>query len=146
MDLMAPDIHAAQELARRLLAQEIPEPAAPDDVVAGMQRVCEGVCQNLRRWVGTDGSAALFARALDRARGDHAALKGVRAATSPGGCLEGLAASVEAHGPKPVMEGVVALLTLLVELLGRLIGSDMAINLMDQTVPDSRPRGRAQAQ
>jgi hypothetical protein len=142
---MAPDAPAAQELARRLLAQEVPESAAPDDVIAGLQRVCEGVCQNLRRWVGTDGSAALFARALDRARGDHGALKELRAAPSPGGCLEGLAASVQAHGATAVMEGLVAVLTVLVELLGRLIGSDMAINLMEQAVPDPRPRGRAQA-
>lgn len=131
---MPPQSQSARELARRLLAREAPDDAGPDDLAAA-ERVCQRVSENLSRWVGADGCHALFARALALAQLEHPVLKGVRRAAQPPTCLEGLAESAHTHDARTAAEGVVAILTALIELLGRLIGDDMAMSLVEQSVP-----------
>jgi hypothetical protein len=97
------------------------------------------VSANLSRWFGTDGTDALFARALVRAQADHPALANVRYARQSAGCLEGLADSAHIHGTEAAADGVAAILTALIELLGRLIGQDIAMRLVEQSVPAGAP-------
>jgi hypothetical protein len=102
------------------------------------------VSANLSRWFGVDGTNALFARALVRAQADYPALANVRHSHQSAVCLERLAESVRIHGAAATADGVAAILTALIELLGRLIGQDIAIRIVEQSVPaDASDHARA---
>ena len=137
--LSLPHSRTAQELARRLLAREAPAEGAPDAVAAATEQVCGRVSANLSRWFGIDGTDALFARALVQAQADHPALANVRYSHQSAVCLERLAESARIHGTNAVADGVAAILTALIELLGRLIGQDIAMRLVEQSVPADAP-------
>ena len=113
--------------------------AEPDALAASASQVCEGVLEHLSRWVGIDGAAALFARALTHAQDEHPALRGVRYAPRSSGCLSGLADAARAHGAIVVSQAVAGILIALIELLGRLIGEDMASRLVEQSIRTVEP-------
>jgi len=92
------------------------------------------VSANLSRWFGIDGTNALFARALVRAQADHPALANVTYAHQSAVCLERLAESARIHGANAAADGVAATLTALIELLGRLIGQDIALRLVEHSL------------
>ena len=137
----------ALEIARRLLTREA-EPGSerePAKAAAALQQTCLRVTENLRDSMGEDGTNALLARALARTEADHPALASLRRPERGGIYLDGVVASVEAHGIAAVTAAVVALLAALVDLLGRLIGDDMAIRLIDHDEPRPRRRGGTEA-
>jgi len=137
--LTPPQSRTAEELARRLLARDEPGEDAPDTVAAATERVCRRVSANLSRWFGIDGTNAVFARALARAQAEHPALANVRISRESAVCLEGLAESAHIHGADATADGVAAILTALIELLGRLIGEDIAMRLVEQSVTAAAP-------
>jgi hypothetical protein len=102
------------------------------------------VLENLSRWVGIDGADALFARALTHARRNHPALGVVRFGHRSETCLEGIEESARTHGAAAAAEGVAGIFTALIELLGRLVGEDLATRLVQQSVPD-RPTHESQS-
>lgn len=127
------------QVARRLLSREsTPESKGKPDVAgAALQRTCVRVSTNLRDSMGEDGSNALLARALSRTEAEHPALKSIRRLNEGGIHLDGVVASVATQGVAPVTAAVEALLASLVDILGRLVGEDMAIRLIDDE-PQSR--------
>ena len=79
-----------------------------------------------------------------RAQADYPALATVRYSPQSAVCLERLAESARIHGADAAADGVAAILTALIELLGRLIGPDIAMRLVEQSVPaDASDRARA---
>ena len=122
-----------------MLGRDLDAADDPDGLEAAVAQACERVLEDLSRWVGIDGAAALLGRALTHAQADHPALRRVRFAYGSSGCLEGIADSVAAHGARAVADGVAAILIALIELLGRLIGDDMAMQLIEQSVPARAP-------
>ena len=79
-----------------------------------------------------------------RAQADYPALANVRYSPQSAVCLERLAESARIHGADAAADGVAAILTALIELLGRLIGPDIAMRLVEQSVPaDASDRARA---
>lgn len=134
-----------RELARRLVAPQTSTGAA-DPSSAAASRICDQLYRDLSRWIGTDGSHALFARALTRTQSAHSALRDIRLGSRPDSCLQGVEESVQVHGASAVGEGLEAMLVALLELLGRLIGDDMASRLIEQSVArdtqdSARPQG-----
>lgn len=128
------------QIAGRLLARETPPGGKgdPKTVGAALQRTCSRVSENLRDSMGLDGSNALLGRALARTEGHHPALKDIRRLNEGGVHLDGVVASVETHGVAEVTAAIEALIAALVDILGRLIGEDMAIRLIDPDLPRSR--------
>jgi uncharacterized iron-regulated protein len=106
--------------------------------VAALQRTCLRVSDNLRDSMGDAGCNALLARALARTEADHPALKDIRRLDEDNIHLDGVLASIEAHGVAAVTAAIEALLAALVGILGRLIGEDMAIRLIDHDASRSR--------
>lgn len=88
----------------------------------------------LARWFGMYGYHALLSRALADAKKSHAALANVvvRAPLEP--FLDGLGECAQSHGPAAMSEGVTSVLTTAIEVLGRLIGEDMAEKLVVQSL------------
>jgi hypothetical protein len=128
-------------MARRLLARETSVAAEPAMVAAALQRVFLRVSANLRDSVGDDGCDALLARAFARAELDYPVLNDIRNLNNGTFHLGGVVVSVEAHGVAPVTAAVEALLAALLDVLGRLIGEDMAMRLLDHDLPGPSPDG-----
>jgi hypothetical protein len=99
--------------------------------------MCAQLRTGLGRWIGSEGYQALFDRALALTRAQHPALGNV---SCLGGDEPGTAAAVRAHGAADVAAGMVALVTAVIELLGRIIGDEMAVRLVEQIAVPS-PRG-----
>jgi hypothetical protein len=129
---------AARTVVLGLLARgKAPSAAASEgsDAAAVTDEVFRHFANGLTRWFGPSGYHALFSRALAEAKSHHPALDNVRIRSATEPSLEGLAECVEQHGTNAVTEGIIAMLMALVDLLGRLIGEDMALKLVDQSVP-----------
>jgi hypothetical protein len=127
---------ASTEVARLLWARAAGESTSPEEVAAAAERICTQLREGLSRWVGTMGYRALLDRALALAGAEHPALRSL----SCGGSEPVTTADVRSEGASEVAAGMVALVAALVELLGRIIGEEMALRLVDQT---GAPGGKA---
>lgn len=132
--MLSPHRARARELACQLLTRETLTPPGPD-TTSGADRVCRRVSDVLSRWIGRDGCHALFARALATAQeeSEHPVLDTVRTSVRSVYCLDGLNDGAARHGPAAATEGAATILSALIELLGRLIGEDMALGLLEQS-------------
>jgi hypothetical protein len=106
---------------------------------------------DLARWVGFDGCHALFTRALAEARTKHSILETIQLHPRATPYLEGVAETVEKHGARETDEALEAMLLIVVEVLGRLIGDEMATILIERGLPElgndgaDRERGKKEA-
>lgn len=142
----SPSVSPQLQIARQILARDLTPDSArsPDAVGAGLQRTLTRLSDSLRDALGDDGCSALLARALARTEQQHPALNSVRRLNDDSIYLDGVVQSVETHGAASVAAAVEALLAALVEILGRLIGEDMTIRIMDYDSSRSRTsEGRA---
>lgn len=119
----------AADAARDLWLRAERDPQRPK----GFTEVAEQLCVHLRiglgRWVGTDGYRALLERALSQTRKDHPVLDSLSCHGGEGSLARG---SLRAQDAGEVAAGMIALVTALIDLLGRIIGQAMAINLVEQ--------------
>ena len=133
---------AATEVARRLWQRAVDDSGAPEDVAVAATHMCTELRTGLTRWVGAMGYRALIDRALLLARAEHPALGSL---SCHGGDEPVTTAAVRAHSADEVATGMVALVAALVELLGRIIGEEMAVRLVEQIGierdGDPSPRG-----
>lgn len=121
----------AVAFARRLLERERAGDGSDAGLAGALDRSCSLITVGLSRWFGLYGTRALVTRALATARKQHPSLAGVGVSDSD--CLDGVRASAQAHGSAAVAEGIVSTIAGLVGLLGRLIGDDLAISLLEQS-------------
>ena len=137
---------AANAAARRLLAtvgarpaSEAAEAHTKDFIVAAEQGTAE-LADVLSRWFGPYGYHALLTRALAQARREHPVLAAVRIRAPLTPLLDGLQEAAQVHGTGALTEGAVALVAAVLTLLGRVIGEDMALQLMERGVasPESK--------
>ena len=99
----------------------------------------DGLFRELSRWVGLDGCYALFSRSLSQARSDFPALAQIeiRARVQPH--IDGVGETIMAQGDAATAEALEFMLERLIELLGRLIGDDMAKKLIERSLVASEP-------
>jgi hypothetical protein len=120
---------AANEVAQRLWQRAVGNSSTPEDVAVAATRMCTELRTGLSRWVGAMGYRALIDRALLLARAEHPALSSL---SCHGGDEPVTTAAVRAHSAGEVATGMVGLVAGLVELLGRIIGEEMAVRLVEQ--------------
>jgi hypothetical protein len=128
---------AAQEIVRRLIISRPSQQKRGDTAARAAAAACDSLYRELSRWVGPDGCHALFARALAETRPQYPALEKIQLRPRSEPYIEGIADSIMARGDPETAEALESMLTRLVELLGRLIGDDMAGKLIDRTFGDS---------
>lgn len=126
--------------ARRLWERDGGSGSA-QEVAADVERVCARVAAELTRWIGTDGYQALLDRALGTTRATHPALLTI---TCRGGEEAVVRAAIRSHGADKVSEGMEVLLAEMIGLLSRIIGEDMAVQLV-RRIGASRPHGSPSA-
>jgi hypothetical protein len=127
----------ATDAAARLWARVAGGATSPAEVAAAADLMCTQLRVELARWIGNVGYGALLARALTAARAEHPALDDI---SCLGGDASEIAAAMPTHGAISLSAGLVAVVAELVELLGRIIGARMAVQLVDQISLPS-PRG-----
>ena len=134
----------AVAFARRILDRERAGDDSDDGLARALEQSCLLISAGLSRWFGLYGSRALVTRALATAQQTHPSLAGI--GVSDTHCLDGVRASVQAHGSAAVAEGIVLTIAGLARLLGRLIGDDLAISLLEQsTTTDTGSRASSPA-
>jgi hypothetical protein len=127
------------DLASWLLAQELGAEADAAGLLAGGSRVCQKISARLARRVSADGAQAILSRALHLARTTNPILEGLRVAQAPDTGLEGL----NTHPGDPhdldaseVRAGLLAVVSMLLDLLVRFIGEELAWRMMREVWPD----------
>ncbi len=85
----------------------------------------------MRDTLGPDGCSALLGRALDECEPMHPVLRCMRGPDTREIQLEGVAAAIEQFGIDAAEAGIDALLASLAGILGRLIGDDMTMRLLE---------------
>ncbi|MGQ0816130.1 MAG: hypothetical protein ACT4O1_17005 [Gemmatimonadota bacterium] len=142
----------AHELADRLVRRGLLPEDAHDPAAAAVQGATEHLYRELSRWLGVAGCQAVLTRALLNAQREHPVLEGMRIVGDAEPRLDGIEAIQERQGSRAVAEGLHALLVALLELLGRLLGEDMVVQLVQGSLRDevrgdaSNERRRAREQ
>ena len=116
------------------------EPATSDTVAAGAARACEQLCAHLARIVGETGIRALFDRSLIASRCEFPWLPSVERGAFEGRWSQ-LAAALAGHPPAAALEAAESVVATLVELLGRLVGDELTLRLLQELLPDGVPPG-----
>lgn len=121
----------AREIVRGMISDRRAEPTEGESST----RAAAGdhLYQELARWVGPDGCHALFSRALVVARKEFAPLAKIQLRAGSDPYIGGVAETVAAYGDTATANALECLLVHLVELLGRLIGDDMARKLIERS-------------
>jgi hypothetical protein len=135
---------SAQQIARRLIDSRRTEPGEAHSE-ARAAAACDALYRGLSRWVGSDGSHALFSRALAEARTDHPSLMQIELRVRSEPYVDGVTETIMAHGEAATRAGLESMLVRLIALLGRLIGDEMAMRLIEQSLAASE-RGAAPPQ
>jgi hypothetical protein len=119
----------ALEAARRVWRSAAGSAPQPADVAWAAGRICAGLRIGLARWIGGEGYRALLARALGEAATAHPALAGL---TCLGDEEPAIERAVQVHGAVAVGAGMMALLTAMIDVLGMIMGTEMAVRLVEQ--------------
>jgi hypothetical protein len=131
---MTPASAAETEAARGLWGRYVGDKASAEELAGGTERLFSQLETGLARWVGAEGFRVLRGRALKLARAAHPALGSL----SDGGWgMREVVSAVQAHGAPKVAAGIIAVVATLIELLGRIIGVEMAVRLVEQTAAPS---------
>ena len=125
----------ARELTRHLIARAAEHVKVPESAALMAQEACERTLRALTRSLGQTGSRALLTRALAQAEPDHPLLKDLRIGRQSEPGLDGVPGIVQVHGAPAVAAALVVVLDTLLGLLGRLIGDDMVVRLVEQSTP-----------
>lgn len=134
----------AQVAAAKLVAYEASSGSAGRNAVQQMANALNGAARELSRWVGAEGCSALFMRALNRARQEYPVLRNIVVITKSVPMLTGVEESVAASDANAVAAGLNATLVELFELMVRVVGSDLTMQLAEQmtagnTTTDATP-------
>ena len=127
----------ARQMARRLIESHRSQRAEGHTSARAAAAACDQLYRELSRWVGPDGCHALFTRALAQARTEYPALGQIQLRARSEPYIDGVAETIMAHGDPATAEGLEAMLVHLIELLGRLIGDDMAMKLIERSLAAS---------
>jgi hypothetical protein len=137
-DTPSDDRSPARQIARRLILSRRAEAGGDGTSARAAAASCDHLYRELSRWVGPDGCDALFTRALAQARADHPALAQIHLQPRSEPYIDGVAETIMAHGDRTTADALESMLARLVELLGRLIGDDMAMKLIERSLVSDR--------
>jgi hypothetical protein len=121
----------AREIVRRLIRSQGSERTDGDS--SALAAAGDHLYRELSRWVGPDGCHALFTRALAEARKEYEQLSQIQLRAGSEPYIGGVAETVAAYGDTATAKGLESMLVHLVELLGRLIGDDIATKLIERS-------------
>lgn len=110
-------------------------PPGGDKVTVAAQAV-HTAAEALAEFLGLDGTRAVFDRAFELVAAQNPVLKTVELKTVPTVNISGVVEAIELHGENASASALEQLLSTVVEVLGRLMGEDLAIRILE------RPHGQ----
>jgi hypothetical protein len=125
----------ASEVVSRLIARESSGTADPNPAAIAAT-VLQHISADLSRFIGSDGCHALLLRAHAHAHEVHPALKNISISAQPNLSVHGVPESIQSHGAAEIAAGLESTLVAVIELLGRLIGDELAMKLVEQNSAD----------
>jgi hypothetical protein len=132
---MAPALVSARQLAKRLVDREstgnIDTTRASAAALAG-----EGLYRALSRWIGSDGCHALFTRARAQEQPANRPLDSIQLSPRHDPYIIGVAESIGEYGNDATADAIESMIVGMIELLGRLIGVDMATSLIERSLSE----------
>lgn len=132
---VAPD-PLAVSVSRRHWERIASGASGAEAIAAAADRMCLQLENGLSRWIGVEGYRSLQDRAVHEVVDQYPALRKLSfAARDEAANL----AAVKAHGAEEVADGMVAFVAAVIELLGRIIGPDMALRLVEHWGDRARP-------
>jgi hypothetical protein len=138
IEAMPPDSPTARELTHRLISQATPRGDEPGAAAVAARDACECVAVEFSRWVGSRGYDALMSRVLAEARHAYPALDDIHYQIRPEPGLTGVAESIERHGAVATARALSALLETILGLLTRLIGDDLVVTFVENSMKNGR--------
>ena len=133
---MSPKTPPPAELARLLIERQAERTSGPNAASAAAHAACEHLYRGLSRWFGAEGCRALFARALPNTREQQRALADIEIGERGGGWgLTGVSKAVAEVGDAETAAALEVLLTELIDLLSRFVGTDMVVTLAEPIRP-----------
>lgn len=124
-------------LAHRLIERARVEGQATPDSGLLAAATLDRLYLDLAQWVGFDGCHTLFSRALTEARSQYPVLRTIQLHPRSLPYLEGIAETIEKNGARKTSEALESMLVMLIELLNRLIGENMATILIERDLGPS---------
>ncbi len=126
----------AKQLAQRLIGRKRSAADADTTNSSAAALAVGELYQALSRWIGSEGCHALMARARAEAEVDHPLLSALQLRARAQPYVDGLSETVAEYGEAATADSVRAMLAGMIDLLGRLIGVDMATNLIERSLPE----------
>jgi hypothetical protein len=121
---------SATEAARRLWVRYAGDEATAAGLATDSERLFSELGTRVARWVGAEGFRVLSGRALRQAQAARPALGDL---PDCGRDVGAVVSAVRTHGAPKVAVGMITVIATLIELLGRIIGEEMAVRLVEQT-------------
>ena len=112
---------------------------SPDAAALALHRSYTRVSDALGNAIGEAGRAALLERALACSAKAHPALTDLHVLDDEALRLDDISATIDSYGRDEVTAAIDALIGALIDILTRLIGADMATQLIDDGVRWPRP-------
>ena len=120
----------ALSVSRRHWLRVASDATTPEEQARAAERLCRDLDAGLSRWIGVGGYRTLQDRALREVSVAHPAM--AQLSFDDNGLRDALNA-VREHGAEDVAEGMMAFAACLIELLGRIIGAEMALRLVEHS-------------
>lgn len=139
---MTSGAQASRALARQVIDAGRSQSLGDGGASGAAAAACNYLYSELSRWIGSEGCHALFTRALAEARKESPPLQSIQLNAGLVPYVQEIDTAVAAHGDAETAAGLEILLIRLLELLGRLIGDDMALKLIEPVLGKAGNRGK----
>jgi hypothetical protein len=126
----------ARQLAKRLVDRETRTGNGHTTRASAAALAGEGLYRALSRWIGSDGCHALFTRARAQEQPANRALESLQLSPRHDPYITGVEESIEEYGNDATADALVSMIVGMIELLGRLIGVDMATSLIERSLSE----------
>lgn len=127
---------SARELAKRLVDRETGTGNANTTRASVTALAGEGLYRALSRWIGSDGCHALFTRARAQERPANRPLESLQLNPRHDPYIVGVEESIGEYGNDATADAIESMIVGMIELLGRLIGVDMASSLIERSLSE----------
>jgi hypothetical protein len=133
---MPPALVSAQLLAKRLIDRETSTGNADTSKASAVALAGEGLYRAISRWIGSDGCHALFTRARAQEQPANRALDSIQLRPRHDPYITGVDDSIGEYGDDATANAIESMIVGMIELLGRLIGVDMATSLIERSLSE----------
>ena len=126
----------ARQLAKKLVDSETGSGRSDVARAYAAARAGEELYRALSRWIGSDGCHALFTRARAQEQSANRPLDSLQLSPRQDPYITGVEDSIEEYGDDGTAGAIESMIVGMIELLGRLIGVDMATSLIERSLSE----------